>query len=82
MPLRDHFRPPLDNERSWEGFHATWPVMIVASLRRRLPKRYFAEPRVHSGASAEIDVATFEKDSEESKASGNGRGLFGMTPVS
>ena len=32
MPLRDHFHPPLDNLRHWEGFHATWPVMIVASL--------------------------------------------------
>src|SRR6266404_2888086 len=53
MPLRDHFRPPLDDLRHWEGFHATWPVMIVALLRRKLPRRYFAEPRVHSGLSAE-----------------------------
>ena len=60
MPLRDHFRPPLDDMRHWEGFHATWPVMIVALLRRKLPRPYFAEPRVHSGASAEIDVTTFE----------------------
>ncbi len=21
MPLRDHFRPPLDDLTSWEGFH-------------------------------------------------------------
>ena len=61
MLLRDHFRPPLDQVRHWEGFHATWPVMIVSLLRRQLPRRYFAEPRVHSGASAEIDVTTFEK---------------------
>src|SRR5215470_10132953 len=65
MPLRDHFRPPLDNMRHWEGFHATWPVMIVALLRRKLPRRYFAEPRVHSGSSAEIDVATFEGEAED-----------------
>jgi hypothetical protein len=64
MPLRGHFRPPLDDLRHWEGFHATWPVMIVALLRRRLPPRYSAEPRVHSGASAEIDVTTFEKEGE------------------
>jgi hypothetical protein len=64
MPLRDHFRPPLDDLRHWEGFHATWPVMIVALLRQKLPRRYFAEPRVHSGASAEIDVATFEDEGE------------------
>src|SRR5437868_6218163 len=64
MPLRDHFRSPLDDLRHWEGFHATWPVMIVALLRRKLPCRYFAEPRVHSGSSAEIDVATFEDEKE------------------
>jgi hypothetical protein len=51
MPLRDHFRPPLDDLRHWEGFHATWPVMIVAQLRRKLPRPYFAEPRVHAGVS-------------------------------
>jgi hypothetical protein len=71
MPLRDHFRPPLDDLRHWEGFHATWPVMIVALLRRKLPRRYFAEPRVHSGSSAEIDVVTFEKE-EGFLAAGDG----------
>src|SRR5947209_6939437 len=58
VPLRDHFRPPLDDLRHWEGFHATWPVMIVALLRRKLPRRYFAEPRVHSGSTAEIAAVT------------------------
>lgn len=72
MPLRDHFRSPLDDLRHWEGFHATWPVMIVALLRRKLPRRYFAEPRVHSGSSAEIDVATFEKEDEDFLPAGNG----------
>jgi hypothetical protein len=38
--------------------------MIVALLRPKLPSRYFAEPRVHSGSSAEIDVATFESEGE------------------
>jgi len=65
MPLRDHFRPPLDDMRHWEGFHATWPVMIVALLRRKLPRRYFAGPRVHPGSSAEIDVATFHDEGED-----------------
>src|SRR3954469_11315510 len=73
MPLRDHFRPPLDDLRRWEGFHATWPVMIVALLRRKLPHPYFAEPRVHSGASAEIDVATFEDGGERVSTAGDGK---------
>jgi hypothetical protein len=62
MPLRDHFRPPLDDETQWEGFHGGWPMMIVAHLTRNLPRRYVAAPRVHSGAAVEIDVATYEKD--------------------
>ncbi len=79
MPLRDHFRPPLDDMRHWEGFHATWPVMMVALLRRKLPRRYYAEPRIHSGSSAEIDVATFESEEEGALAVGisndNGGGV-------
>jgi hypothetical protein len=61
MPLRDHFRPPLDRRRNWEGFHAQWPAMTVLALVPRLPPRYVAEPRVHLGVSAEIDVGTFEE---------------------
>jgi len=62
MPLRDHFRPPLDNLRHWEGLHGGWPMMMVANLRRHLPGRYYAEPHVHRGATAEIDVASFEHE--------------------
>src|SRR5438067_12566465 len=61
MPLRDHFRPPLDLVTSWEGFHGQWPAVIVQHLRKRLPAGYVAEPRVHSGSQLEIDVAAFEK---------------------
>jgi hypothetical protein len=61
MPLRDHFRPPLDLITSWEGFHGGWPMVIVQQLRKQLPAGYVAEPRVHSGSQVEIDVAAFEK---------------------
>src|SRR3954453_16855648 len=81
MPLRDHFRPPLDDMRHWEGLHGGWPMMIVASLRGRLPRRYFAEPRVHSGASVEIDVATFENEGQGVLATGDGNGGGTATAV-
>lgn len=75
MPLRDHFHPPLDSLRYWEGFHATWPVMMVARLQGMMPPGYFAEPRVHSGVSVEIDVATFEAHASGTASStGNGNG--------
>lgn len=78
MPLRDHFRPPLDDLLPWEPLHATWPVAIVASLRRKLPRRYRALPRIHSGASAEIDVAAFESESERALATSAGNGNGGV----
>ena len=62
MPLRDHFHSPVDDRHRWEGFHTGWPMMLGARLRSRLPPRCLAEPYVHSGSSAEIDVATFEDE--------------------
>jgi len=61
MPLRDHFRPPLDLITSCEGFHGGWPMVIVQQLRKQLPSGYVAEPHVHSGTQVEIDIATFER---------------------
>jgi hypothetical protein len=77
MPLRDHFHPPLDDRTSWEEFHGGWPMVIVQALARKLPRRYVAGPRVHSGAFVEVDVATFEKDDPDYPASeaGNGGGV-------
>jgi hypothetical protein len=62
MPLRDHFRPPLDEITSWEGLHGGWPMVIVQQLRKQLPAGYMAEPRVHSGSQVEVDVAAYERD--------------------
>src|SRR5262245_15442852 len=62
MPLRDHFRAPLDNTHSWEELHGQWPAVIVQHLHKQLPTGYVAAPRIHSGSQVEIDVAAFEKD--------------------
>jgi hypothetical protein len=62
MPLRDHFRPPLDDIASWEELHGQWPAMIVMALNRKLPPRYVAAPRVHLGPSVEVDVSANDKD--------------------
>jgi hypothetical protein len=69
MPLRDHFRPPLDDYASWEEFHGGWPMEIVRSLSNKLPSNYVAGPHVHHGAFIEVDVAAFEHGE-----SGPGRG--------
>jgi hypothetical protein len=62
MPLRDHFRPPFNEVRSWEEVHGQWPAVIVQQLGRSLPPEYSAGPRVHLGAEVEVDVATFESE--------------------
>jgi hypothetical protein len=73
MPLRDHFRSPLDDITAWEGFHGQWPAVIVQRLGKKLPARYVAAPRVHSGSQVEIDVATFDTEQEGSfSAEANG----------
>jgi hypothetical protein len=70
MPLRDHFRPPLESRRSWDELHGAWPTVIVMALNQRLPPRYVAAPHVHLGASFEIDVASFEEEAAGGPAPG------------
>ena len=72
MPLRDHFRPPLDKKTAWEGFHGAWPAVIVMGLNRQLPPRYLAEPRVHLGVSMEIDVSAYDEELPDASAPGYG----------
>jgi hypothetical protein len=78
MPLRDHFHPPLDTQKSWEGFHGAWPTVIVMALNRELPPQYAAEPRVHLGSFFEIDVASYEEDARAALAPATGAGEGGV----
>lgn len=64
MPLLDHFRPPIFNQGSWEGFHGMWPALMVMDLCRSLPEQYTAEPRVQLGKNFEVDVCTFDTNEE------------------
>src|SRR6185312_16516795 len=59
MPLRDHFRPPIENQHSWDELLGMWPAVIVWQLFPILPERYVAAPRVHLGTAFEIDVSTY-----------------------
>jgi hypothetical protein len=77
MPLRDHFRPPLDDIASWEELHGAWPTVIVMALNRELPPRYVAAPRVHLGASMEIDVSAYDKDESAAFAAAASGGMSG-----
>ena len=52
-----------------------WASVIVQHLIRRLPSRYYAEPRVHLGVEIEADVATFEGEAAEPLEAGTGNGV-------
>ena len=60
MPLRDHFRPPVSNSTSWDGFHGQWPAMIVLGLFDMLPNGYVASPHVHLGREYEYEVRIYD----------------------
>jgi hypothetical protein len=62
MPLRDHFRPPVEDRHSWDELHGMWPAVIVQQLFPILPDGYIAAPRVHLGTAFEIDVSTYERE--------------------
>jgi hypothetical protein len=62
MPLRDHFRPPVSRRVSWEAIHGMWPAVLVQQLKKQLPAGYVSAPKVHLGAQAEVDIATYEQN--------------------
>src|SRR5437763_10725385 len=62
MPLRDHFRPPVSLQATWDALHGMWPAEVVRQLRQRLPQGYVAAPTVHPGSQVEVDVAAYERD--------------------
>lgn len=75
MPLHDHFHPPFDRRVSWEGFHASWPTMMILQLIQKLPARYTAEPHVHVGSEIEVDVGTLDHHELGTQAEGSNNGL-------
>jgi len=63
MPLLDHFHPPVNQRRGWEGFHGLWTAALVEKLNRDvLPAEYFADMQMHVGGAVEVDVATLTED--------------------
>jgi hypothetical protein len=62
MPLRDHFRPPVESRHPWDELHGGWPMVIVQQMFPLLPEAFDAAPNVHLGAEFEIDVSACEQD--------------------
>ncbi len=83
MPLRDHFRPPVEKMHSWDELHGMWPAEIVRQLFPLLPEGYVAAPGVHRGAFFEIDVSVYEgaeSPKRTEKASSSNGGIATLAP--
>lgn len=62
MPLRDHFHPPLSEERGWPTIHHHWIAEIAAYLNEELlPEGFYAESECAIGGHLEIDVASLDE---------------------
>lgn len=72
MPLRDHFRSPVNDKHRWDAVHGGWPMEIVRTLFDRLPHGYVAEPQVYRGAPFEVDVAMVEDDDRPARVAAAG----------
>src|SRR5262245_61858044 len=82
MPLLDHFHPPLQGQRHWEGFHGWWAAAIAGNLNEHLlPEDYFAEFQVSLGTRIEVDVATFTEEETPAAAAPNGPATAVQTQV-
>jgi hypothetical protein len=85
MPLRDLFRPPVEEKHSWDELHGMWRGEIVRQLFPILPEGYVAAPCVHLGASFEIDVSDYDaaaaSERTEKASDGNG-GVATLAPPS
>ena len=80
MPLRDHFRSPVNDTHSWDEVHGQWPGEIVRHLTTILPAGFRAAPRVHLGSPFEVDVSTYDLNSRNPDTNAHsGDGGTGMS---
>lgn len=47
MPLRDHFRSPVNDKHRWDAVHGWWPAEITRHLFDLLPAGYRSGPRIN-----------------------------------
>jgi hypothetical protein len=72
MPLRDHFRSPVNDTHSWDELHGGWPAEIVRSLNPILPPGFRSGPQVHLGTRFESEFRPYDLDTRDPVAPGSG----------
>jgi hypothetical protein len=81
MPLRDHFRSPVNDTHSWDEVHGGWPMEIVRDLTTILPAGFRSAPKVHLGSPFEVDVSTYDLDSRNPDDSTSQGGVATLTAL-
>lgn len=77
MPLHDHFRPPWNVQRPWEGFQGAWASAMAFHLNSGiLPADYFAIPLLQVGGRVEVDVGTFHQEEQLTGTSGTATAVW------
>lgn len=64
MPLRDHFRPPLEHRRSWDELLGAWPTVMVMALNKTLPPAFVAGPHIQLATQREEEVTLTQDEYE------------------
>jgi hypothetical protein len=75
MPLRDHFRSPVNDTHSWDEVHGGWPMEIVRQLSTILPTGFRSAPKVYLGSPFEVAVSPYivhSPDPDTNADSGDG----------
>ncbi len=80
MPLRDHFRSPVNDKHRWDAVHGWWPAEIARHLFDLLPAGFQAEPKIHHGSPFEVDVSMIEDD-DRLQATDEGEGEGGTATL-
>jgi hypothetical protein len=80
MPLRDHFRSPVNDTHSWDEVHGQWPGEIVRDLRNLLPPGFSAGPNVYLGSTLEVEVA-YASETVPKEEEGGAATLTALSPT-
>jgi hypothetical protein len=63
MPLRDHFRPPVDELLPWDTLHAGWVSALAVHLNTRwlVDDEFVALEESRPGDETVVDIATYQQ---------------------
>jgi hypothetical protein len=65
MPIRDHYRPPIEFRLPWPSLHSGWIGTITERLNELMPPEYVALDSLRFRGGLEIDIGATEMEEAE-----------------